>query len=179
MIKARTLQDLFRRYRRPGDLVFALICVAFAAFIVWSLPTEAKLPSRGSLFAKPAFYVHVAAWCMLVFALLHLTSTLLSEALEGRWAEVWLWVRSIEYAGWFMAYVIVAPYLGYLFATVVFTVSLSLRLGFRDKKSILAAVGFAVFVVLVFKTFLQVKVPGGQLYEYFPDALRAFMLTHF
>lgn len=179
MIKARTVQDLFRRYRRPGDLVFAVICVAFAAFIVWSLPTEAKLPSRGSLFTKPAFYVHLAAWTMLAFALLHLLSTLLSEALEGRWAEVWLWLRSIEFAGWFMAYVLIAPLLGYLPATLLFTVTLCARLGFRARRTLALAAVFGVCVVLVFKTFLQVKVPGGQLYEHLPGVLRSIMLTYF
>lgn len=179
MIRAQTLQDLFRRYRRPGDLVFALVFLAFAVFIVLSLPTEAKLPSRGSLFTKPAFYVHLAAWAMLFFALLHLLSTLVSDALDGRWREVWLWFKSIEYAGWFLAYVLIAPYLGYLFATLAFTVSLTFRLGFRSKRMLGMAALFAVCVVLVFKTFLRVKVPGGQLYEYLPGGLRAFMLTYF
>ena len=179
MIKARTLQDLFRRYRRPGDLVFGLFFLAFAVFIVYSLPTEAKLSGRGSLFAKPAFYVHFAAYAMLAFAALHVLSSLASQALDGRWREVWLWLRSIEYAVWFLAYVVIAPYLGYLLATVVFTVSLALRLGYRSRQAVGWTVLFSVCVVVVFKSFLQVKVPGGQLYEYLPGALRTFMLTYF
>ncbi|MEM9603063.1 MAG: tripartite tricarboxylate transporter TctB family protein [Pseudomonadota bacterium] len=179
MIKARTLQDLFRRYRRPGDLVFGLAFLVFAVFIVYSLPTEATLSGRGSLFAKPAFYVHVAAYAMLLFAVLHVFSSLVSEALEGRWREVWLWLRSIEYAVWFLAYVVIAPVLGYLLATLVFTLSLTVRLGYRSRRALALTAFFSVCVVVVFKSFLQVKVPGGQLYEYLPSALRTLMLTYF
>ena len=32
MSRARTLQDLFKRYRRPGDLVFAIL---FLVFSIW------------------------------------------------------------------------------------------------------------------------------------------------
>ena len=36
MIKAKTLQDLFKRYRRPGDLVFALAFMAFSLFLLFT-----------------------------------------------------------------------------------------------------------------------------------------------
>jgi len=32
--------------------------------------------------------------------------------------------------------------------------------------------------VVVFKSFLQVKIPGGQLYEFLPDGIRNFMLVY-
>ena len=34
-------------------------------------------------------------------------------------------------------------------------------------------------IVLLFKSFLQVKLPGGRIYEVLPDGLRSFMLTYF
>ena len=43
---------------------------------------------------------------------------------------------------------------------------------------ITSAVG-GTLVVVIFKSFLQVKVPGGKLYEYLPGAMRSFMLTYF
>ena len=71
------------------------------------------------------------------------------------------------------------PILGYLLATVLFALALAFRLGYRSAKwmAVSASIGFVI--VLVFKTFLQVKVPGGQIYEFLPTALRSFMLTNF
>lgn len=179
MIRARTLQDLFKRYRRPGDLVFSIICFAFSVFLVLSLPGETTWASRGELLAEPAFWPYVAAYAMLIFSALHLISSLLSPAPPGRWREIGFWLRSVEFAGWFMAYVFLVPWLGYLPGTALFAVVLTLRLGYRAARLLLAAAGFGVIVVVVFKSFLQVKVPGGAMYEMLPTAMRSFMLTYF
>lgn len=179
IIKAKTLQDLFRRYRRPGDLVFAFLFLGFSLFLVYSLPDQTKWAGSGSIFAKPAFYVYGSVYLMAGFSLLHLVSSFLSEPLEGRWKEVLVWIKSVEYVCWFLLYVLIVPYLGYLISTIAFTVTLSLRLGYRSKRSIATTVLFAVVVVVLFKSLLQVKVPGGMIYEYLPTALRSFMLTYF
>jgi glycosylphosphatidylinositol transamidase (GPIT) subunit GPI8 len=113
------------------------------------------------------------------FAAIHLLSSALSERIEGRWREVWLWVSSLEYAGWFMGYAIAVPYTGYLPTTVLFAVLLTLRVGYRSAKMLLAAAGSSVFIVLLFKTFLKVNLPSGLIYEQLPDGLRQIMLTYF
>jgi hypothetical protein len=113
------------------------------------------------------------------FAAIHLLSSALSERIEGRWREVWLWVSSLEYAGWFMGYAFAVPYTGYLPTTVLFAVFLALRIGYRSTKMLLAAAGSAVFVVLLFKTLLKVNLPSGLIYEQLPDGLRQIMLAYF
>lgn len=179
MIKAQTLQDLFKRYRRPGDLVFSIIFLVFCLVLALYLPSENTWTSRGKLFAQPAFWPYASVLTMLVFAILHLISSLMSPVLPGRWTEVGFWLKSVEFAGWFMIYVITVPQLGYLLATIAFAVSLTLRLGYRGAKYIASAAAFGASVVILFKTFLQVKVPGGAIYELLPTALRSFMLTYF
>lgn len=179
MIKARTLQDLFKRYRRPGDLFYSAICLAFSLFLAANLASETTWASNTKLFAQPAFWPYVAVWTMVACSALHLISSLVSEKLDGRWQEVWFWIRSMEYAGWFMVYVIIVPLLGYLPTTILFALALTYRLGYRGARYFGAAVLFAVTVVVVFKAFLQVKVPGGAIYEYLPGALRSFFLTYF
>lgn len=179
MIKARTLQDLFKRYRRPGDLVFSVIFLLFSLALALSLPEQTKWVSNTKLFAQPAFWPYAAVLSMLAFSTLHVISSLVSPALEGRWREVGFWFRSLEYAGWFMVYVIIVPLLGYLPASVLFSVILALRLGYRGPVYLLSAAGFGAGVVIIFKALLQVKVPGGALYEVLPTALRSFMLTYF
>jgi hypothetical protein len=37
----------------------------------------------------------------------------------------------------------------------------------------------ALSIVLVFKTFLEVKIPGGIIYEFLPSTLRSFMILNF
>ena len=77
-----------------------------------------------------------------------------------------------------MAYVLLVPQLGYLPSTILFMILLSFRAGYRSKNMLFTAACVAVFVVVLFKSFLQVKVPGGQAYEMLPDAIRSFMLTY-
>ena len=179
MIKAKTLQDLFKRYRRPGDLYFSVAFLLFSLLLLVSLPGQNTWVGKTKLFAQPAFWPYAAVSSMVFFASLHLISALVSPALDGRWKEIWFWFKSVEYAGWFMIYVMIVPQLGYLPSTVVFAVVLTFRLGYRSAKMLLSAAVFGCVVVIIFKTFLQVKVPGGALYELLPNGLRSFMLTYF
>ncbi|NKB54044.1 MAG: hypothetical protein GKR97_17840 [Rhizobiaceae bacterium] len=93
--------------------------------------------------------------------------------------ELFVWLRAIEFAFWFLIYVMVVPVVGYLLSTIVFCVLLTWRLGYRSKAYLMsgALTGFAV--VFIFKTCLSVKIPGGQIYEYLPDGLRNFMILNF
>ena len=178
MIKARTLQDLFKRYRRPGDLVFAAVFFAFSLFLLATINGQVTW-GNGRLMSEPAFAPWVAVLTMALFSGLHLISSLVSPKLDGRWTEVGFWLRALEFVVWFMAYVLMVPRLGYLPSTILFAVILTLRLGYRSRRMILSAAVFGLVVVLIFKTFLQVKVPGGAFYEYLPTAARSFMLTYF
>ena len=179
MIKAKTLQDLFKRYRRPGDLVFSILFLLFCLFLLFSLPDQTTWASGTKLLAQPAFWPYAAVIAMTGFSALNLISSLVSPPIPGRWIEVGFWLRSLEFAGWFMVYVIAVPRLGYLPSTVVFTVVLTYRLGYRDTRFLASAAAFGVVVVIIFKSLLQVKVPGGAIYEYLPDSMRSFMLTYF
>jgi hypothetical protein len=44
---------------------------------------------------------------------------------------------------------------------------------------IAAALATGLGIVLLFRTALQVRLPGGQLYHHLPDGLSTFMLTWF
>ena len=179
MSSFKVLQDMFKRYRRPGDLLFALIFLAFSLFLAANLGSQATWFDGTKLPAQPAFWPTVSILAMAWFASLHALSSYMSEKLEGRWTEVKFWLRSLEYVAWFMAYVVLVPQLGYLPSTILFMAALTFRIGYRDRWVFGAVVLVAVAIVALFKSFLQVKVPGGKLYEFLPDAIRAFMLTYF
>ena len=179
MSSFKVLQDMFKRYRRPGDLLFALVFLAFSFFLAANLGSQTTWFDNTKLAAQPAFWPTVSILMMAWFASLHALSAFMSERLEGRWAEVRFWLRSLEYVAWFMAYVFLVPQLGYLPSTILFMVALTFRIGYRDRWIFGAVIILAIAIVVLFKSFLQVKVPGGKMYELLPDAARAFMLTYF
>ena len=93
--------------------------------------------------------------------------------------EIIVWLRGLEFTLWFMAYVFAVPVAGYLPTTMVFCAVLSLRAGYRSARMLSAAVALGAVIVVGFKTFLQVRIPGGALYEIFPEALRNFLIVYF
>ncbi|MEM7188506.1 MAG: tripartite tricarboxylate transporter TctB family protein [Pseudomonadota bacterium] len=179
MPQLQTLQSLFKRYRRPGDIVFALAFLILSGFLLSQITDQTVFKPGGKLFAQPRFWPAVSLGLMTLFALLHLLSSIWSERIAGRWREVGLWLASLEFAGWFIGYAALVPYAGYLPSTVLFAVLLTLRAGYFSRTAILSAIAAAVVIVLLFKTFLQVKLPSGQIYEHLPDGLRQIMLTYF
>ncbi|MEM7319848.1 MAG: tripartite tricarboxylate transporter TctB family protein, partial [Pseudomonadota bacterium] len=92
--------------------------------------------------------------------------------------ELRKWAVVIEFAGWFMVYVLLVPVIGYLPVTLAFVPALSWRMGYRDRKMLGLSVVFACVVVLLFKTFLGVKIPGGAIYEFLPGAFRGFAILY-
>ncbi len=179
MSRVKTLQVLFKRYRRPGDIVFAWAVLIFSLFLLTQLADQTAYKNGAKLFAQPRFWPAVSLIGMVGFAAFHLLGSIWSERIEGRWAEVRLWAASLEYAGWFIGYAASVPLVGYLPATVIFAVLLTLRAGYRSRVTLLAAAISAIVIVLLFKTFLQVKLPSGQVYELLPDGFRQIMLTYF
>lgn len=175
---AKTLQDMFKRYRRPGDVVFAFVFLACAVFLLMQLDEQTQIVKRTKWFAQPSLWPMIALWAMVVFGFLHWLSSAMSLRRHGRWTEVAFWLRSFEYVFYFLVYVKAVPLLGYLPATVIFAVFLAIRTGFRDAKGIGCAALFGVCVTVIFRAFLQVKIPAGALYEYLPDTVRAFALTY-
>ena len=179
MSRVKTLQVLFKRYRRPGDIVFAWIILVVSLFLLSQIFDQTAYKSNGKLFAQPRFWPAVSLSLMSLFSVFHLISSVFSERIQGRWSEVLLWVASLEYAVWFIGYAILVPVTGYLPTTVFFTLALTLRAGYRSRRALLSAVASAVAIVLLFKTFLQVRLPAGQIYEFLPDGIRQIMLTYF
>ncbi|WP_299666425.1 tripartite tricarboxylate transporter TctB family protein [uncultured Ruegeria sp.] len=175
---AKTLQDMFQRYRRPGDVVFAVLFLAFSVFLLSQLGEQTKVVKRTKWFAQPGLWPTVALWMMVIFSFLHWLSSVMSERISGRWAEVGFWARSFEYVAYFLIYVMLVPKLGYLPSTMLFAVFLTLRAGFRGASTIAIAAAFGFVVTIVFRAFLQVKIPAGAIYEHFPETIRAFALTY-
>lgn len=179
MSRVKTLQSLFKRYRRPGDIVFAWFALLVSVFLLSQIMDQTAWRNGNALFAQPRFWPAVSLGGMAVFAALHLLGSMWSERIHGRWQEVWLWVCALEYAVWFIAYAGAVPYAGYLLTTLVFAVALTFRAGYRRPRTLIAAALSAAVIVVLFKTLLQVNLPSGLIYQSLPDGLRQIMLTYF
>ena len=71
MDRFQTLQQMFKRYRRPGDLVFATVFLLFATWLASQLQTQTVWANGQHLFAQPRFWPAVSLGGMALFALLH------------------------------------------------------------------------------------------------------------
>ena len=168
--------------RKTGDTTFAAICVLVSLFLFSQMWNQTVWVAGQNFAAQPAFWPRLAVIGMLGLSLLNLAGSLRdrrrAERLTGVGEEVLLWVRSLEFALWFMAYVFAAPVIGYLAATILFAVLLALRVGYRSRRILIAAAGAGVVTVVLFKSFLQVKIPGGSVYQSLPDGLRNFFILY-
>ncbi|PLS22905.1 tripartite tricarboxylate transporter TctB family protein [Neptunicoccus cionae] len=164
---------------KPGEFLFVGLFFAISVLLLTQIGDQAKFSAKGKLFAQPAFWPGVGVIGMVLFTGLHLLTHMRQQAKNGTGAEVVIWLRAFEFVGWFMVYVVLVPRLGYLPSTVLFTSLLALRMGYRSPAMLGWAAASGVAIVVIFKTLLGVKIPGGALYEYLPDGLRNFMILNF
>ena len=95
MTRVKTLQVLFKRYRRPGDIVFAALFLALSIILLSQLVEQTAFRTGNKLAAQPRFWPAVSLIGMTGFAALHLIGSVLSERISGRWKEVALWAASL------------------------------------------------------------------------------------
>jgi hypothetical protein len=174
-------QDLDPSKNPPdrGQVLFAVALLLFATALLSQIGSQTRWADRTLLVAQPRFWPAVGLGGMVVFGALHLLTLprKLPRAQDGR--EALRWLFAFEWVGWFLAYVTLVPLAGYLPVTVVFCVTLAWRIGYRGWRWTGIAGGFGCAVVLLFKTFMGVKIPGAALYEHLPTALRSFFILNF
>ncbi|MCV0397277.1 MAG: tripartite tricarboxylate transporter TctB family protein [Rhizobiaceae bacterium] len=176
-----SIQDLNKPRHHRAEIVFAFASFGFALFLAANIPAQTEWAKGFDFVRQPAFWPIVAITAMTGFGALELWLCWRRNRQvsgDGTLVEVGRWFRAAEYVVWFMAYVWLVPLAGYLPATLVFTAALTLRLGYRSWTTIGAAMLTGVVTVLVFKSFLGVRIPGGAVYEYLPPALRNFMILY-
>ncbi|KIC16935.1 tripartite tricarboxylate transporter TctB family protein [Leisingera sp. ANG-Vp] len=169
-----------RRFAGPrrGQLVFALILLAAALLLLALIGEQTTWVKKTKLFAQPRFWPAVAIGGMVLMGGLHLYKLPWRRVSRYDLWEVKRWGQVFEFAGWFMGYVLLVPVIGYLPVTMAFVPLLCWRMGYRSGFMLWAGVAFAVIVVVLFKGFLSVKIPGALIYEYLPGALRSFFILY-
>ena len=169
---------VFPEGRKPGELLFSMLLLLAASALLAALPWQTTWLDGRGLAAQPRFWPALSLGGVVVFAALHKLARNKLDRTPGRWLEGMTWIRSLEFVAWYMLYVAAIPVIGYLLATVMFCTLLALRVGYRGKMLRWAAL-FGLCVVLLFKTAMNVKIPGGAIYELAPDGLRYILLRYF
>lgn len=167
-----------------AELMFMVLAFGLGVFLATQLEGQVTWKSGAPLVKQPGFFSLLAISGMLLFGLFALgfsvRNLIVSWRAEGAslGSELWFWMRSLEFALWFMGYVFAVGVAGYLPSTLVFCVALTIRLGYHNRRYVLAATLVGLVTVVVFKSFLAVKIPGGAWYEHLPDAVRNFFLLY-
>lgn len=162
-----------------GQALFAICFVVLSALLLSQIQDQTKWANRTILFAQPRFWPAVGLIGMVLFGALHWLSLPSKLPRPGDGAEALSWLLALEWVGWFLIYVLLVPIVGYLPITLVFAVLMAKRVGYRGLKWTMISGGFGLAVVLLFKTFMGVKIPGAAVYEYLPGALRSFFILNF
>lgn len=167
-----------------GARLFALAFLALTMLCLSQIGSQTKFSASGALAAQPRFWPAVGLGGMALFGALHLAGLWrrrgpapdLVADLGAVFADA---ARVGEFALWFMVYVWVTPLAGYLPSTIAFMLGLGIRLGYRDRRMLGIAALTGGVIVMLFKTLLAVKIPGGALYELLPAGWRAMMIAYF
>ena len=94
--------------------------------------------------------------------------------------EAAVWLRALEFVGWFIAYTVAVPILGYLVSTLLLGTLLPWRMGYKGKRWFVTCLTVSFIIVLVFRTGLQIKTPiNVWLYSFLPTGAEGFMQTWF
>ncbi|SEP80543.1 tripartite tricarboxylate transporter TctB family protein [Thalassovita taeanensis] len=165
--------------RRSGQLLFALGFVILSALLLSQITEQTKWAAKTKFFAQPRFWPAVSLAGMVLFGGLHLWRLPRRRYARADGQEARIWLASLEYALWFLAYVWLVPLAGYLPTTLVFMPLMVWRLGYRDRRMLWISAGLGFAIVVLFKSLLHVRIPGGAIYEYLPGAMRNFFILNF
>ena len=164
--------------RSRAEIYFAALLCVLTVLLLSKIGQETSWVDGTKFFSQPRFWPAVSLIGMAAFSTFYFVSTLIPSRDGRSLVEIVLWIKSLEYALWFMAYVLIVPVVGYFISTLIFVSALGWRAGYREKRTLIMAGVVGVAIVVVFKGMLSVKIPGGQLYELFPDSIRNFMILY-
>jgi len=170
-----------KRFSLPALAMLAVL--TFVSFLLLFLvPYETRWFRRVPFFLQPGFQAYVVLTAMAFFSTLALIAELRryrfhkGHQLAFLGEELLTWLRSLEYALWFIVYAVAIPALGYLPATLGFMLILGVRVGVRSKRNLLVLTMVAIVTVVLFRGVLTVKMPAGAYYEHLPEPVRGFAI---
>ena len=188
------IEDLFEFKRKDGDLFVSFVCLFFAAFIVVSFSLETGWEDRvldhkrfGKILKQPWVGPLACVAILVPAAILNLLPSYRRWTYKKRnlipsrfFYEFSIWIKALEFIGYFLIYTLSIRYLGYFLSTVIFGIFLTNRLGYTGLKWQIRSMLTTIAIVLIFRSFLKIKTPVNiWLYEFFPQNIETFMKIYF
>lgn len=177
--ESRKVQVSIEQQKHPAQWVFALFLTILSFFFLAHLSEQAKFPSNKAFVSQPGFWPALALAGMVFCSSGFLYNSWGKRDRRQKEAvllELQAWFKVLEFPLWFLVYVWLVPMLGYLPSTLLFSMLMTWRLGYTQKSIYTAAILLSITIVVVFKSLLEVKIPGGEIYNYLPDNIRNFMM---
>lgn len=177
----KDITDLMTFSAKPAQWLFALMIFVFSIWLLSNLSEQAKFPASKPFVSQPGFWPALSLIGMCLCSFIFLAMSWINRDKDRPSllrSELLVWLSVLEYPLWFLAYVWAVPQLGYLLSSVLFALLMCFRLGYRSRIIYLAAVVSSIAIVVIFKSFLEVKIPGGEIYRYFPDVVRNFLIIN-
>jgi len=166
----------------PAEKVFSILMLALSIWLLLNIEEQANFSKGKGFINQPGFWPAISLSGMALFSAIYTFECwgrTFRDSQESISGELSVWLRVLEFPVWFLGYVWLVPVLGYLPSTIALCFLLALRLGYRSAKMLLLSVGGGMGVVVIFKTFLSVKIPGGEVYDHLPEVMRNFMILNF
>lgn len=172
--------DLFDvKTRVAGQVIFVVAAFAGSVLLLSQIGTQTVWSENArTIAAQPRFWPAVALVLMVVCFAGHWWLMRRRKSDRVDWREAKRWVEPLEYYGWFILFVLAVPRLGFLPMSLVLACALTWRLGYRSRGALAVAALFALSVTILFKGFLGVNIPGGQIYGLLPASIRTFFMVY-
>lgn len=158
-----------RGHRVNFNTVLAAACVLFSIFLFAVIPSEVERPpvlfGTASAGLDPAFFPHLVASCFLIVGLLYLQASFkLNDANGFRGLKRHNYISIGFTTVMFIVYAAILVPLGFILASAILVIVLSVFYGARNWVSIaFVALGVPAIVYVVFRRVLRVALPE------FPD----------
>lgn len=171
----------------PGRPLLALFFAVFGVGGLALLPFQTRIaPGDEGWFTQPWLMPLLTLGLLGAVSLIYVVTLwrngefarekMSGAALAG---EAWIWLKSAEFFAWYVAYILLLGLIGYGFSTFLFIACLSLRVGLRQPKWLLAALGATLAMVLLFRFGLEIWVPPADLYDMLPKSVAVFLQRYF
>ena len=160
-----------------GQWLYGGLAFAVALFLLASIPFQTSYFEGVPWYKQPRTWPSIAIIGMLLAGLGHFGA--LSRFQERDDAlplrdDLSLLAGAFQISLWFLLYIFAVGVFGYLPSSLAFAVFMVWKAGYTDARMYLYAALLSVAIVVVFKGFLKVNIPGGDLYNHLPEAMQRF-----
>ena len=164
-----------------GQWLFSLCAFALVLFLFASIPFQTSFFDNVPWYKQPRIWPGIAIVGMLIAGIGHFfTLRKFSEPPETLpfSKDLQLTAKALEISLWFILYIFAVGALGYLPSSIAFALFMCWRMEYKSWRFYLYALLLAIAIVAIFKGILQVRIPGGDLYDFLPTDLQRFAKTY-